>query len=138
MQLVYYPAGEHLIVSDLWFSGSGKNNINNDKPEHECIYYFCFTCHTEISKDIYQKFKRQCSELLYQYWACLYSFECIFHADFKSGNKNVNFEKFWKKKSFENADLSRATDTRMVRVICQTANCSIFYISAVVYCINRI
>ena len=28
----------------------------------------------------------------------LYSLECSFHADSKYGNKNINFEQFWKNK----------------------------------------
>ena len=35
-------------------------------------------------------------EPLYQYSTCLYSYECIFHAESKHYNKNFCFKHFWK------------------------------------------
>ena len=50
-----------------------------------------------ILKILLQSVKGLFQEPLDHYLACLYSFSCIFHAEFKYGNENLNCKNFCKK-----------------------------------------
>ena len=60
-------------------------------------------------------FKGLSQEPLHQHLACLYSFWCIFHVEFKYGHENLNCENVWKK--LENFGLSSALNISMENAI---------------------